>query len=319
MRIRLVLIGATTLSLSACAWLPWWSHSRTMQRAPAAPASSASTPVAPSPPMSSAPAAVPQAVRPRAQPKPTTVEPATLTPAKPGPSKPPKAAEAATRPAPGKSAPPATAMSESSKPSTPAPTASRTASLHGRVQLVAGGGQQLHPGEAVDTVVYFVPAGGAPAPQPREANIITHHRDFRPTAIAIPLGSTLSYVNQDDVRHNVFSVTPGASFNLGYQAGGKRADHVFNKSGLVLVSCNVHHTMEMDVLVVPSPYISKVAADGSFALRGLPAGAGELFVWNPRARLLHRAVSVPTDKAVPLQLIAERPRVVTEIDVGKQP
>jgi plastocyanin len=187
------------------------------------------------------------------------------------------------------------------------------------VELQAGRGQQLHPGEAVDTVVYFVPAAGAPAPATRDADVVTAHRDFRPSAIALPLGSTLHYVNRDTVRHNVFSVTPGAAFNLGYQAAGRSAKHVFAQPGLVLVSCNVHHSMEMDVFVVPSRYASRAGADGRFTLHGLPPGPGELVAWNPRARLAHRAVTLPAAAPVVVPLLAERPRVVTEIGVGGRP
>jgi hypothetical protein len=76
--------------------------------------------------------------------------------------------------------------------------------------------------------------------------------------------------------------------------------------------------MEMDVFVVPSAYAARVAADGSFVLHHLPRGAGELVAWNPRARLLRRPMT-STSRPVVLPLLAERPRVVTVIDLGVAP
>lgn len=209
-----------------------------------------------------------------------------------------------------------TTTGKDSRAASPPPGKPRASDLHGRVQLVAGPGQQLHPGERTDTVVYFVPERGMPAPRPRHAEVITNHRDFQPTALVVPVGSTVTYVNRDKVRHNVFSVTPGAEFNLGYQPGGTRDPHLFGRPGLVLVNCNVHHSMEMDVLVVPSPYASRVAADGSFVLHDVPAGAGTLVAWNPRARILRKPVSPPLDAPMVVPLVAERPRVVTQVEVG---
>lgn len=291
MVVRGCIAAALALALSSCTWLTWPQAQR-----PPAPIAPARTVPARTPEVTTAPPASAPAAR----------------AAEPSPAPPRSSQHAKPRPA-------------TPVPRTPAPASARTTKaepkpdgaleLHGRVQLRAGHGQQLHPGEAVDTVVWFVPAAGMPPPRPQHASIVTAHRDFKPTALALPRGSRVTFVNHDSVRHNVFSVTPGAAFNLGYQAAGTSVDHVFTKPGLVLISCNVHHSMELDVFVVPSPYAGKVAADGSFVLRGLPAGPGELFAWNPRARVAHRAVTVPDAEAVTLPLLAERPRVVTRIDV----
>ena len=205
-------------------------------------------------------------------------------------------------------------------PPKPAAAASDAAlELRGRLTLTAGRGQELVPGELVDSVVYYVPAAGAPRPHAGRFNIYTINRDFKPAAMAVPIGSTVRFVNQDEVRHNVFSVTPGSTFDLGYQAPGQSADQVLNRAGVVLVSCNVHRSMETDVLVVPSAYAAKVGADGRFVLRGVPAGAGKLYYWNPRGVLGARAITLPASGEVAVTVQAVRPRVLTEIDVGSAP
>ncbi|HEX5304955.1 MAG TPA: hypothetical protein VFW82_02590 [Dyella sp.] len=275
----------------------------------AAPASTMTpTPTPPAPPAVPAPTA--EAAAPVAAPSP---------PAAPSLPAPPAALRkpiAAVAPAPAKVALPA-APKPAAEPA-PAP-AEAALELRGRFALTAGRGQALVPGELVDSVVYYVPAAGAPRPRAGRFNVYTLNRDFKPAALAVPIGSTVRFVNQDEVRHNVFSVTPGSNFDLGYQAPGQSADEVLNRAGVVLVSCNVHRSMETDVLVVPSAYAAKVGADGRFVLRGLPAGAGKLYFWNPRGALGVKPITLPASGEVSVTVQAVRPRVLTEIDVGSAP
>lgn len=196
--------------------------------------------------------------------------------------------------------------------------ATATAELTGRVALTGSRGQRVSAADYAQTIVYFVPDAGTPTPRPGHYSVFTHDRDFNPEAMAVPLGSTLTFVNQDDVRHNVFSVTPGSAFDLGYQAQGASASHSFNRPGLVLVSCKVHRSMEFDLLVVPTAFVAQVGADGRFTLRGLPEGAGTLHFWNPRAEPVRIAVKLPTH-AVDQSLAIVKAPLATQLHVGDSP
>lgn len=200
----------------------------------------------------------------------------------------------------------------------PAP-APATLQLGGHVELTGSRGQQIEAGERADTLVYFVPDKGERRVKPSHYTVYTHHRDFSPEAMAVPQGSTVTFVNLDHVRHNVFSVTPGSAFNLGYQGAGVKISHAFTHAGLVLISCNVHHSMELDLLVLPTPYSGKVAADGSFTLRELPAGPGTLYFWNSRALSVSQTVTLPMTGAVNQRMLAIKPRMTTELNAGDSP
>lgn len=304
---RSCLLGAL-VALAACAPV----------RAPVVPPSAPvmqmpeSTIATPPPAPSAAPAPAP-APTPAAAPAAVATAPVTAPP--PPPPAPPRAARKPVATAP--SAPAKAAVA--AQPRSAAAASDATLELRGRLTLTAGRGQVLVSGELVDSVVYYVPDAGAPRPRAGRFNIYTLNRDFKPAAMAVPIGSTVRFVNQDEVRHNVFSVTPGSTFDLGYQAPGQSADQVLNRAGVVLVSCNVHRSMETDVLVVPSAYAAKVGADGRFTLRGIPPGPGKLYYWNPRGVLGAKAITLPASGDVAVTVQAVRPRVLTEIDVGSAP
>jgi plastocyanin len=190
--------------------------------------------------------------------------------------------------------------------------------ISGQVKLVAASGQMLTPGESMDTLVYFVPESGVGRVHPATYTVYTVNRDFKPSAMAVPIGSTIKFVNLDQIRHNVFSVTPGSAFNLGDQAVGMTTTHTYTRAGLVLIGCNVHRSMELDLLVVPTPYRTAVAADGTFVLRGVPTGPGTLYFWNPRAKLLEQATSAPQE-GIKQKVVVEKPRVTTELNVSIAP
>lgn len=199
------------------------------------------------------------------------------------------------------------------------PDAAATASLRGHVTLDAGGGQHIDAGDLADTLVYFVPKSGNVAPHPGTFTVFTQNRAYDPAAMAIPAGSTVTFTNLDEVRHNEFSVTPGSAFNLGYQAPGEKTAHVFAHAGLMLVGCLVHRMMELDVLVVPTTFVARVSADGSFSLHDLPPGPGTLYVWNPRGRLATRPLTVPSARAVEVRIELVKPKQSAQIAVQTQP
>lgn len=192
----------------------------------------------------------------------------------------------------------------------------QSSEVTGRVALSAGPGQSVTANDIANTLVYFVPAKGRVHVKPGHFTVYTVNHDFRPAAMAVPAGSTVTFTNLDELLHNLYSATPNSTFDFQFQASGQSISHSFTHDGLVLIGCSVHRSMELDLLVVPTPYVSQVNADGHFVLHGVPKGAGQLYFWNPRTGLVQSAVSVP---AVDLtqQLVAVKPAVATELNAGQ--
>ncbi len=137
----------------------------------------------------------------------------------------------------------------------------------------------------------------------------TQGKNFDPPLLIVPIGSSVAFPNNDPIRHNVYSATPGAAFDLGFYGEGESRDHVFDQPGLVVVNCNVHHVMQAQVLVLPTDYHTRADANGSFRLAELPAGRGVLHFWHPRAAASSLPVSVPTGTSIDRKLVVSKPRI----------
>ena len=118
-------------------------------------------------------------------------------------------------------------------------------------------------------------------------------KQFAPRVLVVPLGTKLLFPNQDTVIHNVFSTAPGNAFDLGSVKGGETSPPiVLLKPGPVEIFCNIHSKMRADVLVVPNSHWTRVAADGSFSLPGVPTGTRKVVLWSPALKSVSQPVEV---------------------------
>lgn len=185
------------------------------------------------------------------------------------------------------------------------------ASLHGRAELVEkGSDRRLGTTEIEDAVVFFQPANGRPAsPLQRPAKMVTVGKEFRPRVLPVTVGTTVRFPNQDPILHNVFSVSSGNTFDLGFYKQGEGKDWRFERVGLVRVYCNVHYDMVGYILVLDTSHFTSPDARGNFRLDDLPPGPGRLTVWHERAKPWSQQLDVPADGTLDVRLELVRPRV----------
>jgi len=143
-------------------------------------------------------------------------------------------------------------------------------------------------------VVVFVDGvkGTFPAPA-RHPQLVQKDERFVPHVLAVQLGSTVEFPNEDDFYHNVFSVVSGDRFDLGRYAKGKIARQTLTKPGIVVVRCEIHSGMKAYILVVASPYFAVPGGDGAFSIPDVPAGTYTVKAWHPDFGYQERSVSVP--------------------------
>jgi len=145
--------------------------------------------------------------------------------------------------------------------------------------------------EYQDAVMYFIPVEGVNDLAPlMGVEIRMEKKSFLPRVIPVTSGTNIGFPNFDPILHNAFSTTNRNSFDLGLYSGGEAESHVFDNVGLVRVYCNVHHSMVGYILVLNTPHFTKLSTDGKFSLQNLPSGAGTLYLWHPRAKVIKQEI-----------------------------
>jgi plastocyanin len=79
--------------------------------------------------------------------------------------------------------------------------------------------------------------------------VIQKDRLFTQSDITLKPGDKITFKNNDDVSHNVFSMTPGMEFDLRRQAPGASSTVPFDKEGVSEVRCSIHPKMKLIVTV----------------------------------------------------------------------
>lgn len=121
---------------------------------------------------------------------------------------------------------------------------------------------------------------------------------FYPRTLPITLGSRVSFPNEDDTFHNVFSYSPAKEFDLGrYRKDETPPTRQFETAGVVSVFCEVHRHMQANILVLETPYFASTDAHGNFMIEGIEPGEYEVTVWiTPRNNKTHRVTILPGQK-----------------------
>jgi plastocyanin len=198
--------------------------------------------------------------------------------------------------------------------------------LRGRIDLVAKDGKGKARGsDPTQAVVYFVATATPPhAPKVPESayRLVTHHKEFAPHILAVPVGSRVQFPNQDPILHNVFSVSPGNAFDLGIYRSGPPKEKRFEQPGVVRVFCNVHQSMVAYILVLDTAHYALPAGDGTFRLTGLPKGPGKLTVWHEQADPWSVELSLPLAEDAPpvaARLVVVRPKLPVHLNKTGDP
>lgn len=145
-----------------------------------------------------------------------------------------------------------------------------------QVQVNAANGKPL-----ADAVVFLdSPAAKAQARPIIGAEIAQANRQFVPLVSVVTAGSQVLFPNQDTVRHHVYSFSPAKTFELKLYSGKPSNPVLFDKSGVVILGCNIHDNMAAWVLVVETPYFGKTDANGRLTLNAVPAGNYQLRSWH---------------------------------------
>ena len=141
-------------------------------------------------------------------------------------------------------------------------------------------------------VVYLEGPPGVTEP-PVTAKLAQRGTRFVPEILVIPVGSVVSFPNDDPVFHNVFSLSKAKQFDLGYYPSGETRTVKFDKVGVVQVYCHIHRDMNAAILVVPNRSYLQPGKDGVYTLPDIPAGTQYVVVWHKSAGFFRKKIEVP--------------------------
>jgi plastocyanin len=136
--------------------------------------------------------------------------------------------------------------------------------------------------ETRNVVVHLVGQKLPGDPAPVRARIAQRGEQFVPSVVAIPVGSTVDFPNEDTFFHNVFSLSKVATFDLGRYPSGEIRSRQFLRPGIVKVFCHLHSQMNALIVVLDHPWFTTPAETGVFTLPDVPAGEHTVAAWHER-------------------------------------
>ncbi|WP_109019715.1 methylamine utilization protein [Leptospira kobayashii] len=83
----------------------------------------------------------------------------------------------------------------------------------------------------------------------KEFSVAQKNKSFTEKTLSIHVGDTVSFPNEDDFFHNVYSLSPAKIFDLGSYKKGETKKVVFDKPGTITVQCAIHPEMKMEIIV----------------------------------------------------------------------
>ncbi|HZS39110.1 MAG TPA: carboxypeptidase regulatory-like domain-containing protein [Polyangia bacterium] len=127
---------------------------------------------------------------------------------------------------------------------------------------------------------------GAPAAEPPadKAKIEQTNCMYTPRVQGVVAGQTLDIKNGDPVLHNVHTYKGTSTlFNQAQVPNTPDIEKKFDNNGAMLkFKCDVHQWMTGFVWVQNNPYFAVTKDDGSFEIKGVPAGKYEIEAWHER-------------------------------------
>lgn len=122
---------------------------------------------------------------------------------------------------------------------------------------------------------------------------------FTPHVLPVVAGTWVEWPNNDEIFHNVFSLSDVKQFDLGlYKNNPPEKRVLFDKAGRVDVFCSIHANMHCVVLVLENPYFAVTDDRGRFAITNVPAGTYQLKAWHERLPAQVRPITVSKDGEV---------------------
>src|SRR5208283_1733449 len=153
---------------------------------------------------------------------------------------------------------------------------------------------KVSPGKSV---VYVDAIAGKTFPAPAAKPVMDQKGlVFNPHVMVVQVGTTVEFLNSDNVQHNVFwpsiSGNKKLTHNLGTWPKGEKRPFKFDNPGVVSLLCNVHPEMSGYIIVSPTPYFAETDAGGNYKIENVPDGKYNVVAWHEGMKPQTKSVDV---------------------------
>ena len=151
-----------------------------------------------------------------------------------------------------------------------------------------------------DIVVYIDSIPGKAFPPPVLHAVMDQVRmEFVPHVLVILKGTSVNFLNDDPVQHNVYwpaiDNDRKLAHNMGTWPQGIVKSFTFDELGVVPLLCKVHSEMSGYIVVVPTPYFAVTDKEGNYTIKNVPPGRYTVKTWSEEAKPTTQAVTVQAD------------------------
>jgi len=134
--------------------------------------------------------------------------------------------------------------------------------------------------------------------KPQKKIIDQRNVKFIPTVVAIVVGETVDFPNNDKSWHNVYSKGGANDFDLGLYPPGKTRSKKFDKPGVSRILCNAHPNMEAFVVVKDHRFFSTADSRGNYEIKNVPLGKVRVEIWHPNLEVRSESIEIVRDGEV---------------------
>jgi len=129
-----------------------------------------------------------------------------------------------------------------------------------------------------------LPAGGKYTAPTTPAVIDQSGCLYHPRVLGVMVGQPVEIRNSDAVLHNIKAVPKkNRGFNISQPQQGMKTTRTFALAEMALpLECNVHGWMHAKAFVMDNPFFAVSGDDGSFSIKGLPAGTYTIEAWHEK-------------------------------------
>jgi len=150
-------------------------------------------------------------------------------------------------------------------------------------------------GAPLADAVVSVRAIGRPTPRPVGfawgSQVVQRNIQFEPAVLIVPVGTVVGFLNQDAVRHHVYSFSAPKRFELKLFGHESTRKVLFDKTGTVALGCNIHDRMRGFIRIVDTAWANRSDARGRVTIDGITTGVVTLTVWHAGARAKNQEAS----------------------------